>query len=314
MTICPCCGFKSDAELSAGCAACGACPVGEALPKPAHELPSYGRSLVLTIFGALLGLVFLTQTFMAMAQTSGRGAKSNLALLTMIPTDWRPWLAAAETAAWRLKWIAIPVTILVLWFGRKLYRSVMDSPDRFCMLRYARRGYIASMAFPVVILLFIGITVPDRLSQRQLGIKAGLNAQAYRIDRALVEYHKKFGSLPNNISDLSRQLPDGDHSLAAALQDLDASGYRPSADLAAVPRQKQQKLSGAAIRNASISGADDAITERLSFTDYELLLPGADKVLGTEDDLILRDGIVREASGAPRRLGSTTVTNKAVKQ
>jgi hypothetical protein len=312
VTICPCCGFKSDAELSAGCAACGACPVGEALPKPEHELPSYGRSLVLTVSGTLLGLVFLTQTFAALAQTSGRGAKSNLALLSMIPTDGQPWLAAAETAAWRLKWFAIPVTILVLWFGRKLYRSVMDSPDRFCMLRYARRGYIASLAFPVVILLFIGITVPDRLSQRQIGIEAGLNAQAYRIDRALDEYRVSFGTLPDNINDLNR-LPDADHSLAVALRNLDVSGYRPSAELAAVPKNPQ-KLNGAAIRNASISGGDDAITERLSFTNYELPLPGADKVLGTEDDLILRDGIVDKASGAPRRLGSTTVTNKAVKQ
>ncbi|MEO7971307.1 MAG: hypothetical protein ABI698_08410 [bacterium] len=311
MIICPCCGFKSDAELRAGCTACGACPVGEALPKPEHELPSYGRSLLLTVSGALLGLIFLTQTFAALAQTSGRGAKSNLALLSMIPSDWRPWLAAAETAAWRLKWVAIPVTLLVFWFGRKLYRSVMDSPDRFCMLRYARRGYIASMAFPVVVLLFIGITVPDRLSQRQLGIEAGLNAQAYRIDRALDEYRVSFGTLPDNISDLSK-LPDRDHSLAIALGSLDVSGYRPSAELAAVPKNPQ-KLNGAAIRNASISGADDAITERLSFTNYELPLPGADKVLGTEDDLILRDGIVDKASGAPRRLGSTTVTNKAVK-
>jgi hypothetical protein len=257
-------------------------------------------------------LIFLTQTLSALAQTSGRGAKSNLALLSMIPTDWRPWLAAAETAAWRLKWIAIPVTILVFWFGRKLYRSVMESPDRFCMLPYARRGYIASLAFPVVILLFIGITIPDRLHQRQLGIEAGMNAQAYRIDRALDEYRARFGTLPDHISDLN-QLPDPDYSLTTALGTLDVSGYRPSAELAAVPK-KPQKLNGAAIRNASISGADDAITERLSFTNYELPLPGADKVLGTEDDLILRDGIVDKASGAPRRLGSTTVTNKAAKQ
>jgi hypothetical protein len=312
VTICPCCGFKSDAELSAGCAACGARPVGEALPKPEHELPSYGRSLVLSVFGALLGLVFLTQTFIALAQTSGRGAKSNLALLSMIPLDYRPWLAASETAAWRLKWVAIPVTIFVFWFGRKLYRSVTDSPDRFCGLRYARRGYIASLAFPLLILVFIGITVPERLSQRRDGIEAGLKAQAYRIDRGLDEYRERFGSLPDNISDLIR-LPDEDHTLAAALQNLDASTYRPSAELAAVPKQKPQTLRGAAIRNASVGGADDAITERLSFTNYELPLPGPDKQLGTEDDLILRDGIVYKASETPGRRGGAT-TSQSLKR
>ena len=304
MTICPCCGFKSDAELTAGCASCGARPVGEALPKPEHELPSYGRSLVLAVTGALLVLVFLTQTFAALAQ-SGRGAKSNLALLSMLPFDLRSLLAAGETAAWQLKWVAIPATIFVLWFSRKLYRSVASSPDRFCGVRYARRGFVASAAVPVVILILIGVTVPERLRARRLGLEAGLNAQAYRIDRALDEYREKFGGLPDNMTDLSR-LPDADHTLATALNNLDVSGYRPSADLAAVPKQKPQTLRGAAIRNASIAGAEYAITERLSFTNYELPLPGADKQLGTEDDLILRDGVIDKVSEAPRRLGSTT--------
>ncbi len=302
MTICPCCGFKSNADLRAGCTACGACPVGDALPKPEHELPSYGRSLVLVVAGTLLVLAFLTQTFVALAQFSARGAKSNLALLSMIPFDGLSWLSAAETAAWRLKWLAIPMAIFVFWFGRKLYRSIAASPDRFCGLRYARRGLIASAAVPLLILVLIGWTVPERLHARQLGIEAGLNAQAYRIDRALVEYREKFGGLPDSMSDLS-SLPDADHSLAAALKSLDVSGYRPSAELAAVPKQKPQTLRGAAIRNASIGGADDAITERLSFTNYELLLPGADKQLGTEDDLVLRDGIVYKT---PRRGGSIT--------
>ena len=306
MTICPCCGFKSDAKLTAGCAACGARPVGEALPKPEHELPSYGRALVLSVTGTLFVLVFLTQTFAALSQFSARGAKSNLALLSMIPFDGWSWLAAGETAAWRLKWAVIPLTIFVLWFSRKLYRSISNSPDRFCGLRYARRGLFASAAVPVVILVLIGVTVPERLRARQLGIEAGLNAQAYRIDRALDEYREKFGSLPDNMSDLSR-LPDEDRTLAAAVSNLDPSTYRPSAELAAVPKQKPQTLRGAAIRNASISGADEAITERLSFTNYELPLPGPDKQLGTEDDLILRDGVVYKASETPRYSGSTSL-------
>jgi len=253
----------------------------------------------------LLVLAFLTQTFVALAQFSARGAKSNLALLSMIPFDGLSWLSAAETAAWRLKSLAIPMVIFVFWFGRKLYRSIAASPDRFCGLRYARRGLLASAAVPLLILVLIGVTVPERLRARRLGIEAGLNAQAYRIDRALGEYREKFGGLPDNISDLNR-LPDADHSLAVALKSLDVSGYRPSAELAAVPKQKPQTLRGAAIRNASIGGADDTITERLSFTNYELLLPGADRQLGTEDDLVLRDGIVEKTSETPRRVGSTT--------
>ncbi len=68
MTICPCCGFKVEGTLSQGCASCGACSVGEALPKPEHELPSYGRSLLLAVTGLLMVLVFLTQTIIALVQ------------------------------------------------------------------------------------------------------------------------------------------------------------------------------------------------------------------------------------------------------
>jgi hypothetical protein len=312
VTICPCCGFKSDAEMSAGCRACGACPVGEALPKPEHELPSYGRSLVLFVMGALLVLVFATQTFVALTQFSARGAKSNLAFLSMIPFDPSSWLAAGETAAWRMKWIAVPMAILVFWFGRKLYQSIAASPDRFCGVRYARRGLYASAAVPVLILILIGLTVPVRLEHRQWGIEAQQRPYIHRIDRAFDEYREAYSTLPSDVGDL-RRLPDPDGSLAVAMQNLDLSGYRPSAELAAVPDKKLPQLRGAVIRNASSGTADDAPGERLSFTNYELPLPGPDRIMGTEDDLIVRDGVTYQASEAQRRPGGSKVASKTLK-
>lgn len=310
MTICPCCGFKSEHALSGAlnseCRACGARAVGEPLPRPEHELPSYGRALVLSVTGALMVLIFLTQTIIALAQRSTRGATSNLAMLSMIPFDPGSWIAAAETAAWRLKWLAIPVTILVLWGCRKLYLSIAQSPSRFCGVRYARRGYLASALVPLMILILIGVTVPERLRQRQRGIEAGFNAQGYRIDRALDQYRKEFDTLPSDLKDLGR-LPDPDGSIAAALKNLDASGYTVNAEVAAVPKKKPQQLRGAVIRNASFGAADDIPTERISFTNYDLRLPGADKLLGTEDDLIMRDGVITKASETARRWNNNTI-------
>jgi len=109
LTTCPCCGFKFHGALSSGCKQCGARAVGEPLPRPAYELPSYGRALLLSVSGTLIVLVFLVQTIIAMVQ---RG------------TGWFgfwSWIAAAETAAWRLKWVSIPVLFVTLWFGRKIY-------------------------------------------------------------------------------------------------------------------------------------------------------------------------------------------------
>ncbi|MDQ2920133.1 MAG: hypothetical protein M3R52_00745 [Acidobacteriota bacterium] len=279
--------------------------MGEPLPRPEHQLPSYGRSLLLVVMGALMVLTLLTQTFIALTQRSTRGAKSNLAFFSMVPFDLWSWIAAAQTAAWRLKWVMIPITILVLYCGRKLYRSIQRSPVRFCGLRYARNGYLASAFVPLAILVLIGVTVPERLRGRAGGIEAETNAYVYRYDRALDEYRETFATLPSDPKKDLRRLPDPDGSLAEALKNLDLTGYKPTADLAAVPTKKPQQLRGAVIRNASISTADDAPGERLSFTNYELPLPGPDKIMGTEDDLIVRDGVTYKASETPRRSVTT---------
>jgi hypothetical protein len=316
VTICPCCGFKSANSESGvsgtGCASCGARSVGEPLPRPEHELPSYGRSLVLTVAGSLLVIVFLTQTIIALVQRSAKAATSPLALASMIPLDFWSWMAAAETAAWRLKWLMIPVSLLVLFGGRKLYRSIQATPERFCGQRYARRGYFASAAVPLLVLILIGITVPARLQHRRDSIQAAANIQGLTFSRAFFEYSVKYQRMPNELNDL-RLLPDPDGSIAAALSGLDSAtsvnAYRPYAEVAA--KEKPRTLRGAVIRNASINSVpDEPISEGIAFTNYDLHLPGADKINGTEDDLIVRDGLVSFASEVPRRGPTATSVGK----
>lgn len=260
--------------------------------------------------GSLTVLVFLTQTVIAVAERSTRGATSNLAAFSMIPTDGWSWLAAAQTASWRLKWVMIPLTLLVVFLGRKLYRSVRQSPARFCGVRYARNGYAASVLVPLLVLILIGITVPERLRHRQEGIQAGINANIHRTDRALDEYREKYGTLPSELKDLSR-LPDADGTLAAALKNIDTSGYTVNSEVAAVPTKKPQQLRGAVILNASVAPAvEETLSGGISFTNYELRLPGGDKVLNTEDDLIVLDGVTYTVSELPRRGSSTTSAQK----
>jgi len=248
-------------------------------------------------------LAFLGQTFIALTERSSRGAKSNLAFLSMVPLDFWSWVSAGETAAWRLKWVMIPLTLLVAFGGRKLYRSIVQSPASFCGARYARGGLLASASVPLLILVLIGVTVPERLRHRLDGIRAGEYAQGYRIDRALSDYREEFGTLPSELKDLHR-LPDADGTLAAALLSIDTSAYKASAEVAV--QQKPQPLRGVVIRDAALTVSEDIPNEALSFTNYVLPLPGADKVLGTEDDLIVKDGVISRASDA-RRGAPTTV-------
>ena len=283
MTICPCCGFKFHGALSSGCKQCGARAVGEPLPRPDHELPSYGRALALTASGLLVSLVFVVQTVIAMAQ---RG------------TSWFEfwsWAAAAETAAWRLKWISVPVLFVVLWFGRRLYRSILLQPERFCGLKQARSGLLASATIAVLIALLIGITVPARLRQRQMAKEAGIRADWHTFEAATLQYRLRYHSYPADFKDLRDRIPDPYGSLAATLDRLDPNGYRPYGDVAANGAEKSRTLRGAAIRNAAFTGGDDT-PGGLAFTKFELRLPGEDKILGNDDDWIVQDGILKRWS------------------
>jgi len=285
LTICPCCGFKFHGSLSNGCQQCGARAVGEPLPRPEHELPSYGRSLVLAAGGSLVVLVFVTQTLIAFFQT------------TPDSYGFWHWVAAGETAAWRLKWLSVNLMFATFWLGLKLYRSIAAQPERFCGVKYAQRGLVASATVVGLIALLIGVTVPARLEHRRLAKEAAVRAQGYTIERALTEYKIKYQSYPADMKDLLERLPDPDGSLAAALSNIDPSTYLPSADLAVNTTEKSsRRLRGVAIRQASFSPTDDTPTGGLSFTNYRLRLPGEDKITGTEDDWIIRDGMVMKYS------------------
>ena len=301
MTICPCCGFKFVGTLTDGCKGCGARAVGAALPRPARELPSYGRALILVVSGALLLLVFATQTILAMVQRSPGTVKYFFQFWS--------WVAAGETAAWRLKWVAIPVLFVTLWFGRKLYRSIRREPVRFCGLTYARRGLLASSMVGLLIATLIGVTVPARLRQRKMSIEAGYRAQWYALDAALQRYkniHKHVPDQSRLVEELSA-LPDPDGTIAAALKRdvFDVNGYQPGGQFASVDPQPGRNLRRSIIQKVSLNvPTDDTPPGGLAFTDYDLRLPGEDKVLGNDDDWVARNGrIMRFAEGAKGAVG-----------
>jgi hypothetical protein len=103
-------------------------------------------------------------------------------------------------------------------------------------------------------------------------------------------------------------LADTDGSIAIALSNIDPSTYKPSANLADASTAKPRRLRGAALRRASTNNStDDAVNERISFTNYEVRLPGPDKIANTDDDWLMRDGIfVRPSKSAANSSGSSS--------
>jgi hypothetical protein len=289
LIVCPCCGLKFDGDLRVGCPGCGAQAVGEPLSPPEFQLPFYGRSLFLGAIGTLLILIFCIATLVAFFEGSPR-------------YEFWSFVGAAETAAWRLKFSVLPLAIAALWGGSLIYGSIIRSPRRFAARGFARAGLIATGFVVLTFLTTIGITVPERMRQYHTGLEAAENARLYAIHHAQLRYQAIFHTVPTELGDL-RKL--NDPAVDRALEGIDPKGYQPRSELAVtLPKSKNVKLRGAAIRKASTGPTDDALDQGLSFTNYELRLPGPDKILGTDDDPRMVDGVlmpvVRVENGSTR--------------
>jgi type II secretory pathway pseudopilin PulG len=281
LTVCPCCGFRFEGDLREGCVGCGARAVGPPLARPEYELPSYGRALLVGAAGLILLLSFTASTIIALFET------------TPLTIGFWPLVSAAETAAWRLKFLALPMSVAVAWGGWLIYLSIRRETLRFAGHDFARFGLAASALVAVMIAAFIGVTVPERLRQRQRGLEAAVEAQGYTLQRALLEYRLRYKTYPTSFKDLQDGLPDRNGSLAAALSNIDPSTYIPSANVADASTAKPSRLRGAALRRVSTNtSTDDSVNERISFTNYTVRLPGADKIPNTDDDWLMRDGVL----------------------
>lgn len=289
MTVCPCCGSRFEGDLRGGCPACGARAVGEPLARPERELPAYGRALVVGSMGLFLLFSFTLSTLFALFEQ------------TPLKIGFWPMISAAETAAWRLKWFALPLSVVALWGGLLIYRSIRHEKSRFGGHDFARSGLGASALVLLMIVTFIGLTVPERLRQRQRGMEAAIEAQGYTLQRAFLEYRARYKTYPTSIKDLQEGLADPDGSIAVALSNIDPNSYKPSANLADASTAKPRPMAGAALRRVSTNNTtDDAVNEKISFTNYEVRLPGADKIPNTDDDWLMRDGLfVRPTRSAP---------------
>ncbi len=286
MIICPACGSSVDGQLSNGCPSCGARAVGPPLAKPEHQLLSYSAAGLTALIGGVMGLGFAALTIVAWITKMGA-----------LPRFWTI-VSAGETAAWQLKWVALPIAIAGVWVGSKSLTAIKTSPKQFGGLRLARTGYSAAIVTTLLVGTLIAITVPERLRHHQWALEAAENIPAYTLSRAMLEYRELHGTFPQQddlISQL-RTLPDPNGSIAEALRLIDVNGYQPLSDPLAAAAPKTKTLArGGAIRNASLNTTPDPPAVSFINTNYELRLPGADKKLNTDDDLIVSDGLVMSA-------------------
>jgi hypothetical protein len=259
--------------------------VGPPLAQAEHGLPSFGRASL-----AFAGGIAMLGTFVALLIAAFIEKRPG-------PIGFWTLATAGEIVAWRVKWMALPVAIVVLWGGAKIAGSIKQNPSRFIGLRAARLGLVAAALVTFLLAALIGITIPERLRQRQEAIYAAQNARGYTLHRALLEYRELHGTYPPDRDkwiEALRTLPDPDGSIADALRFVDPNGYEASAQLAATSKVKPLVARGVALRAASTRPTSEPSV--VSFTSYHLRLPSEHRVLAADDDFILSDGVIKKAS------------------
>ena len=276
LTICPCCGFKFVGALSNGCRQCGARAVGEPLPRPAHELPSYGRAVVLAVAGSLTVLFSYANGHCAGPEEIGSVGRHRLD--NCRPDCCMAFEMGCDSAADRHPGSAASFTVRSNFSLKSSVVSNMRDED-FCVV--FRRAPDCRV---------------DRSDDSRApattgnGEGAAYKAYYYTFEAALLEYQAQYpdvtgrheGFAKTHSGSLARSRKRCGTSILATVEKW---------DFAAVGGQKSASLRGAAIRKASLSSAtDDTQSGGLAFTTYELQLPGDDKILGNEDDWIAWNG------------------------
>ncbi|MGH9900167.1 MAG: hypothetical protein ACRD4L_15085, partial [Pyrinomonadaceae bacterium] len=200
------------------------------------------------------------------------------------------------SSVWQSKWVLLPLSIFVVWASWRIGKKVIRDQKSCFKPRLALWVACALATLGIFTTGMIGMMIPEQLRLIQVSRDAGRAALLYTSNRLLLEYRDKYGTYPGMLSDLTR-LPaqDGamkDSAVSRVLAEFDPNGYKPTSFQARLPNKgKSASLRGMSLRQISVTTPpESSIEEGFSFTNYELVWPGEDHILGTADDRAIRDG------------------------
>jgi hypothetical protein len=233
------------------------------------------------------------------------------ALVERKPAHLEFWaiVTAGEVAAWQVKWEVLFSSLIGLWISGQIIRTISQNPQRFIGLLPAQIGLGGVIAVTLMVAGLIGITVPERLRQREYSIEAGISARGHTLDRALFQYRELHGTLPTDPDkyvEALRTLPDPDGSIAEALRFVDPNGYTASAKVASSSAKSKPPTRSVALRNADTPSNPEP--PAVSFTSYDMRLPSEHRWFASDEDYVMRDGIIYKASDPEVRTSTTRRT------
>jgi len=190
-------------------------------------------------------------------------------------------LAVAFAALVFTSWAALGVVFPIL-LSRRAF--LLTKRDRLTYGGYRAATATLELSLAATILLgsYAVIRIPVYLERQQISQQAAERAKGLHVASLLEQYRSQNdGSYPKDLEPI-KQLDGG--SLPPEFWSKMVS-YKASGEVAANRR-----------------GAGDAGLGSMAFNDFELRLAGPDGILGTDDDIIMRDGLFYSNSDPVRTL------------
>ena len=273
--ICPCCGHSRKIK-SPECDSCGARQVGPPLAPPDFLMPKLGPSFGALACGLIVIIAFLlTWIFIGDAKVGrallvwilGDGYKLTQSLLQV--DSKLPYYRIFAYDAYRLAFVfslgAIPLSLLGIWMARRAMRFVKSDSAGFGGIRIARASYALSICLLVIFSAVTVTSIPRAIERSRAKRAAATRVLMYQLHaQALQKYYKEYGTYPGELADLSRVNAEGAPQSDYWEHNFE---YRPVGVIAS---------KGAAI----------------SLSNYKLFSAGPDGKFGTEDDIIMVDGVI----------------------
>ncbi len=163
------------------------------------------------------------------------------------------------------KWLAI-ILVIPIWRAMRAMRLARREPDWYGGYKVAAATLVLSIAAAAISVAYVATSVPQFLENRKVRRVAATQAAMYHLASLLEDYKRAYGSYPRNTQEIRK----------AVTESLPLDYWKKSIKYQSIPD--------------AVAGSQLGITG-ISFNDFELRSAGPDAIEGTDDDIIMRDGI-----------------------
>lgn len=192
-------------------------------------------------------------------QVGGSVTALVLAIISIFAFIWKPLLI---------------LTLLALYLAFTARKRILSDPRHFGAYRTATSALILSIIILLGVSTYVALGIPKYIETEKEKQSAATRAKMYHLASALLDYKAQHGAYPASLDELKSVSKEN-----LELVDFweNRLKYRATAELAA----------------DSQLGLNQPLP---SFNQYQLVSPGADGVLGTNDDLVMKDGMILKSA------------------